>query len=155
MPRAFPSLWLYLSLLHTGLDTSSVSNSEGKYPTHLESAFPLSHPENTFQDTCSEQQGKGGEGSSDPVEWWGHFPSHWQCVLGDLFLSRGQWALGDFPPSGSPIMGSAQLLSFLLPEILKDHQKYWKSDCCQDRIKKQEAAGDRDNHRWSHQDNCL
>lgn len=37
-------------------------------------------------------------------------------------------------------MGFALLLFFLQPEILKDHQKYWKSDCCQDRIKKQDVA---------------
>lgn len=90
MPRrSFPPLWLYLSLLHTGLDTSKVSNGEGKYSTHLESILPSSHSENTFQDTCSKQQGKGGEGvSSDPVEQWGHFPSHWQWALGESFTLK-------------------------------------------------------------------
>lgn len=114
MPRrSFPPLWLYLSLLHTGLDTSNVSNGEGKYSTHLESVFPLSHSGNTFWDTCSEQQGNGAEGvSGDPGQWWGHFPSHWQCALGDL------------SPSRRPLMGSALPLVFLQPEILKEHQKY-------------------------------
>lgn len=71
------------------------------------SVFPLSHSENTFQDTCSEQQGKGAEGVS-------------------LALAM---ALGDLSPSGSPIMGSTQLLCFLQLKILKEWQKYWKSDC--------------------------
>lgn len=38
--RSFPPLWLYLSLSHTGLHTSNVSNGEGKYSTHLQSVFP-------------------------------------------------------------------------------------------------------------------
>lgn len=64
MPRSFPPLWLYLSLSHTGLNTSNVSNSKGKYSAGMEPVFPSSHSENTSQDTCNEQQGKGGEGVS-------------------------------------------------------------------------------------------
>lgn len=71
MPRrSFPPFWLYLSLSHTGLDTSKVSNGEGNtqhiwslYFHHLTLRIPLKTP------AVSSRERVVREYQVDPVEW--------------------------------------------------------------------------------------
>lgn len=86
MLRSFPPFCFFLSLSHTGLGTSNVSNGEGSTQNNKYICISIislweylpRHQVSSREKVLREYQ----------MEWWGHFPLHWQCFRGSFTLRK-------------------------------------------------------------------